>query len=158
MELAQRVLNSTEDLNQRATAIRTIGICYYRMGHSDSAIEKLNEALEIERRTGHMHAIAELQRDLGICHRDAGHLQKAEGYHTQSDAHWLVVGNLGMRASTLNSKGIVQHLAGRYQEAYDTLRTALRLAREAAVPDYEAMILSSIGDLYCDLQLWGRPR
>lgn len=156
LEVAQQVLAMTEDLALRATALRTTAICHHRLGQTHRAINELNQALAIERQRGDMHAIAHLQRDLGICHKDIGLLHAAEDYYTQADGYWATIGNTGLRAMSLNSKGSVQRLAGRYIEAYTTLVTALRYARESALPHYQALVLSTLGDLYSDLAFWSR--
>lgn len=156
LEVAQQVLTLTEEMGLRASALRMIAICHHRLGQTIRAIDELNQALTIERQRGDMHAIAHLQRDLGICHQDIGRLHAAEEYYTHADGYWATIGNTGLRAMSLNSKGGVQRLAGRYVEAYSTLVLALRYARESALPHYQAVVLSSLGDLYSDLQSWSR--
>jgi DNA-binding SARP family transcriptional activator len=156
LDVAQRVLDLTEDLAQRSAALRTIAICHHRLAQTACAIDELQKALAIERQRGDLHAMAELQRDLGICHADIGLLEAAEAYYTQADSYWATIGNIGLRSMSLNSKGGVQHLVGRYQEAHATLITALQYARESSLPYYQAAVLSNLGDLYADLQLWDR--
>jgi ATP/maltotriose-dependent transcriptional regulator MalT/DNA-binding SARP family transcriptional activator len=158
LKLAYQVQQRTHDPAQHATALRTIGICHHRLHQTAAAIEELNQALQIQRECGNLHTVAKLQIDLGICHRDIGLLQTAEDYYTYADTYWASVNNLGLRALCLNGKGVVQHLAGRYQDAHATLIAALQFAREALVSDYLAAVLSSLGDLYCDLQLWERAK
>jgi DNA-binding SARP family transcriptional activator len=85
-------------------------------------------------------------------------LRTAEDYYVHADCYWASVGNTGLRAMSLNSKGGTQHLMGRFQEAHATLSTALQYAREAAMPSYQAAVLSNLGDLYRDLQLWDLAR
>lgn len=154
IELAEQTLRITADLRQCATALRTIAICYHRTRRTDLATQRLQEAIELERQRGDLNTIAQLHRDLSICYKDIGLLAQAETACSYADAHWAATGNLAMRTLSLNTWGNIQLLAGNYDAAHDTLVTALRYAREAAVPDYEAIVLSSLGDLYRDLQLW----
>ncbi|MEM8529793.1 MAG: tetratricopeptide repeat protein [Chloroflexota bacterium] len=156
LDIAQRVHDMTQDVGQQSAAMRTIAICHHRLGQLESAINYFKEALAIEQRRGDLYAMAQLQRDLGICYKELGQLSLAEEYYTQADTYWNMIGNTGLRALSLNSKGSAQHLIGHYQDAHTTLISALEFAREAAVPDYTATVLSSIGDLYNDLQLWDR--
>lgn len=158
LDLAQQALTMTTDLAQRAAALRTIAICHHRLEDTASAIDEFKQALSIEQERGDLHAVAQIQRDLGICYSSIGYLHKAEDYHTRADAYWATTGNTGLRVMSLNSKGGTQHLLGRFQEAYLTLTTALQHARAALLPAYQAAVLSNLGDLYCDLQLWELAR
>lgn len=156
IDVAQRVLTIAQDATQRTSALRTMANCHHRLGQPADAIDKLNQAFEIERQRGDLYAIAQLQHDLGVCHEETGMLRAAEGYYSQAEAYWATTGNTGRQALSLNSKGVVQHLTGRYQEAHTTLNTALAYAQDAAIPDYQALVLTSLGDLYSDLQLWAQ--
>lgn len=158
LAMAEQVLLITSDVGHRARALRTIAICHHRLGQTRRAIAELNEALEIERERGDLSAVANLQRDLGICHREIGLLRAAEDFYMQADNYWAAIGNIGLRAMSLNSKGGVQQLDGRYVDAHATLLMALQCAREATLPHYQAAVLSNLGDLYCDLRLWDRAR
>jgi len=152
--LAQQALEATSDTAHRAAALRTLGICRHRLGRTEEAVEALQEALQLERQRGDPAAIAKLQIDLGICHKEVGKLQAAENYYMHADAHWAAVGNNALRAVSLNSIGSIQHLTGRFQEANTTLLMALQAARDVAAHQYTATVLSSLGDLYTDLHLW----
>ena len=154
LDVAQTVLNIAKDPAQQASALRILATCHHRLGQSVSAIDELNQALAIERRRGDLYAMALLQHDLGVCSEESGRLSAAENYYSQAEAYWATIGNTGRRAMSLNSKGVVQHLAGRYREAHATLTVALQYAHDASVPQYQATVLASLGDLYSDLQLW----
>jgi LuxR family transcriptional regulator, maltose regulon positive regulatory protein len=156
LDLATRVFDVARNPAQRAGALRTIAICHHRLGQVECAIDELKEALAIEHERGDLHTVALLQLDLGLCYRDVSRLDTAADYYTKSDGYWAKIGNSGLRAMCLNSKGSIQILAGHYLEAHATLITALQYAREASIPHYQATVLSSLGDLYCDLQLWAR--
>ena len=154
LELAQQALAQTTDRAEQAQALRTTAICRHRLGKTATAIDELHEALEIEEQRGDHHAIAKLSIDLGICHRELGLLGIAEDYYTRAEHYWGSIGNSGLHALCLNSKGGVQSLAGRYREALHTLQEAQRYAQQAAVPNYSVALLSTLGDLYSDLHLW----
>lgn len=156
IDLAQRVLKLTEEPGKRAAALRTMSICHRLLGQIPKAIEENKEALAIERQRGDLYSVALLQHDLGFCHEEIGLLQIAEEYYSQADAYWATIGDIGRRAISLNSKGVVLHLQGNYQEAYITLDKALTFASDAAIPYYRALVLASLGDLYSDLQLWSQ--
>lgn len=143
---------------ERQAALRTQGICLHRVGHTDRAIATFHEALAVSQQVGDRYTIALIWRDLGICHRALGQLELAESYYDQADAYWAGTGNAGHRAMSLNSKAIVQHLKGQYAPAHTSMVEALNHARTSGLRSYEAIILSCLGDLYSDLQLWDRAQ
>jgi ATP/maltotriose-dependent transcriptional regulator MalT/DNA-binding SARP family transcriptional activator len=154
--IARRVQRGTSDIAQRATALRIEAICKHRLGQPAEALADLQAALALERQRGDLFAIALLQHDLGVCYEEAGQLHQATECYSHADAYWAMIGNMGRRGLSLNSKGVVQHLMGHYRDAHTTLQLALQHAEEASVPDYEATALTSLGDLLGDLQLWTR--
>jgi len=158
LSLAQSVLRIGASPAQQGAALRTIAICHQRLGKIALAVKELTQALEIERARGDLYSVAQLQHVLGMCHEELGLLQHAEHLYSLADGHWAVTGNIGHRAMSLNSKGVVQHLSGRYLDAHATLTDAAAQAHSAAIPQYEATVLASLGDLYSDLQLWEQAR
>jgi ATP/maltotriose-dependent transcriptional regulator MalT len=154
IELAQRLRSIAQDEAQRAAALRTMGNCHQRLGRVTQAIEQLQTALEIERQRGDLYALARLQHDLGVCYEEMGQFGRAEEHYSNAEAYWSTIGNLGARAMSLNNKGVVQHLAGHYREAHESLSSALIYAHESVSTTYQATVLTSLGDLYSDLQLW----
>jgi two-component SAPR family response regulator len=152
---ARRAYEQSRDPSQQATALCLIANCQFRLGSDiGDAIEHLHRALEIERQRGDLYALAMIQHDLGMCYEAMGMLSEAETCYVNGSAAWSTLGNQGRQAMVLNSTGVVQHMRGRYHEAHATLRTALQKAQDSGVPAYVAAILTSLGDLYSDLELW----
>ncbi|MBC8163137.1 MAG: tetratricopeptide repeat protein [Roseiflexaceae bacterium] len=147
--LAMPVLTNAD----RAAALRVRGICLYRTGRAEEAILALEEGLELERQRAAITQMAQLQHDLGICYAELGQLRQAELLHGQASACWTNLGNLGLQASSLNSKAVVQHMAGDYTAAHLTLKEAATRARESALERYQALVHTTLGDLYSDLLL-----
>jgi LuxR family transcriptional regulator, maltose regulon positive regulatory protein len=158
VELARRAQERADEPAQQTLALRILATCRHRLGHSAEAFAALEEALAIERRRGDLYAIALIQQELGVCHEEAGLLRAAEEYYTQADAYWATIGNTSRRSMSLNSKGVAQHMAGRYREAHATLLAAQGYAAEAAALQHQALIAASQGDLYRDLRLWARAQ
>jgi ATP/maltotriose-dependent transcriptional regulator MalT len=154
IELAQQAQRASRSITEQAMALRIVGVCYNRLGDPDRAIQEFETALALQRERGDLYEIAQLRRDLGLCYTAKGMLHIAADYYMQSDAYWTSLGNPGLHAMSLNSIASVQHLAGQYHDAYTNFASALQFAREAAMPVKEAVILSCLGDLYSDLQLW----
>lgn len=156
LEIAAKAEECSVDPAQRAMALRTQGMCHHRLGAPAQAIERFDAALALERRRGDPYLLALLQQDLGVCYEEVGQLQQAAEFYTQADTYWAMIGSHELRAVSLNCKGVVQHLMGHYQAAFETLTAAVKCAQDAQVPGYEATAHTSLGDLFSDLQLWAR--
>lgn len=152
--LARRVLMDTRvGDDERSGALRALGIAHHRLGQSEIAIGYLIDGLAVERNRGDVHRMAHFEHDLAVCYTQLGKLHEAEGHYQQADACWSTLGNAGLQAMSLNSQGVVQHMSGQYVLARATLQRAYSLACEAATRNYQALIQTSLGDLYADLQL-----
>ncbi len=158
LEYGEEALRSATEPSQQTQALRMIAICHQRLGYTNQSIIDLQKALELEHQCGDLHMVAHIQHSLGVCYEEIGQLHRAEEYYSQADAYWNTVSNISQRAMSLNSKGVVQHLAGNYRAAYQTLTQALHFAEEAAVSRHQATVQASLGDLYTDLQLWDKAR
>jgi LuxR family transcriptional regulator, maltose regulon positive regulatory protein len=154
IRLAELVLAGRPTAAQRGDALRVAANCHGRLGDLERAMELLNEALKLQRQRGDIYSMALLYHDLGICQEQAGRLREAERSYRQAEGYWSTVGNVGARALSRNSTGVVLHMMGQYREAHYQLQAALEDARTAAASTYEAAIAASLGDLYCDLELW----
>jgi DNA-binding SARP family transcriptional activator len=154
IRLAELVLTGRPTAAQRGDALRVAANCHGRLGDLERAVELLNEALHLQRQRGDIYSMALLYHDLGICQEQAGRLREAERSYRQAEGYWSTVGNVGARALSRNSTGVVLHMIGQYREAHSQLQAALEDARTAAASTYEAAIAASLGDLYCDLGLW----
>ncbi|MBC8076286.1 MAG: hypothetical protein H7Y32_09455 [Chloroflexales bacterium] len=139
---------------QRAAALRTTSISRLRLGDNAAAIDAGQQALALERERGDVFGIAAVSFDLGLCYEAAGELNVAAEYYSYADASWAACRNIGQRALSLNSKGVVLHLAGQYHEAYVTLQEALGYSQDSGIRHYQATVLASLGDLYSDVQCW----
>ena len=153
-ESAQQALECANAPAQRAAALRTLALSELRLGSPARAIEIGQGALAIERARGDVFGIAAVSFDLGLCYEAVGQLDAAAEYYSHADASWAACRNVGQRALSLNSKGVVQHLAGQYHEAYATLHEALRFSQNSGLRHYQATVLASLGDLYSDVQRW----
>jgi len=158
LALVKSMSGNWTNAGQHVLAIRTTAICHQRLGNISLAVKEFNQALVLERERGEQFGVAQLHHDLGICHEELGLLDAAEHYYSEAASYWAPSGNLGMLAMSSNSRGVVQHLAGRYAEAHTTLTAAVAQAEAAAVPRYQATALTSLGDLYSDLESWDAAR
>jgi len=155
-DLAQQTVRSTNDPLLLCEALRTFGTCQQRLGLPDKAITTLRQALMIAQLHHVTMVVAQVQHELAICYNGIGQFAAAEDACIQAETCWSEIGNIGRRALTRNSQALNQALTGRYREALRTLHGALEDAHNAGIPQYEAAVLSSFGDIYTELMLWER--
>lgn len=153
---AQQVLQKTDDPALQGEALRTMGISLHRLGQTAEAITTLQRAQQIEQARGATAAVAQVQHELVVCYHAIGNLSAAEEIGRRAEVYWSTIGNQGRRALTRNSLALNQALTGRYAEAFTMAHAALRDAQDAAIPQYEVAVLSTLGDMYADLELWDR--
>ncbi len=150
----EQVLEAEISDAMRGTALRILGSIQHRQGQTLAAITTLQRAREFEERRGSIVSVALVEHELMICYHAIGALSDAAAVGHHAETCWSIVGNLGRRALTRNSLALNQLISGQYKTAYATLGEALRDAQDAATPQYEAAILSTLGDLYATLGLW----
>lgn len=153
-ELAEQVLQETDDPKLQGAALRTLGIVQQRTGDPRAAIMTLQRARGLEQARGAKLAVAQVEHELMVCYHLIGDLQAAQIIGRQAEERWLAVGNIGRRALTRNSLALNQAMRGRYREAHQIACAALRDAQDAATPQYEVAVLSTLGDIFADLGLW----
>ncbi|HEU4322322.1 MAG TPA: BTAD domain-containing putative transcriptional regulator [Roseiflexaceae bacterium] len=157
-ELAEQVLQDTDDPKLQGAALRTLGIVQQRTGDPQTAIATLKRASALEEARGATLVVAQVEHELMVCYHQIGDLYAAQAVGRQAEARWLEVGNLGRRALTRNSLALNQAMRGRYREAHQIACAALRDAQDAATPQYEVAVLSTLGDIFADLDLWERAQ
>jgi ATP/maltotriose-dependent transcriptional regulator MalT/DNA-binding SARP family transcriptional activator len=153
-ELAEQVLQDTDDPKLQGAALRNLGIVQQRTGEPLAAITTLQRASAIEQARGATLAVAQVEHELMICYHLIGDLHAAQQIGRQAEARWSEVGNIGRRALTRNSLALNHAMRGRYRVAHQIACAALRDAQDAATPQYEVAILSTLGDIFADLGLW----
>ena len=153
-ELAEQVLQDSDDPKLQGAALRTLGIVQQRTGDPQTAIATLKRARALEHARGATLVVAQVEHELMVCYHQIGDLYAAQEIGRQAEARWLEVGNLGRRALTRNSLALNQAMRGRYREAHQIACAALRDAQDAATPQYEVAVLSTLGDIFAELGLW----
>lgn len=134
-----------------AEACKVRGSALHRLGRPAAAIEWLTRALHCYEAVGDRENVAVVQMDIGIAERAAGRYAAARLAYDQALAYWRGVDNLTWQANLLNNLGVLHHLQGDYLRALALLEEALAAATRSGYVRMEAFILTSIGDLYADL-------
>jgi LuxR family transcriptional regulator, maltose regulon positive regulatory protein len=97
------------------------------------------------------HYQAVLQLEMGVIYQTLGNYVEAEAVYHQALDYWQETQNSLWQANLLNNLGYLQYLSGDYESAASTLEKALEHAHLSGYLRMEAFALSSIGDLYRDL-------
>jgi ATP/maltotriose-dependent transcriptional regulator MalT/DNA-binding SARP family transcriptional activator len=136
----------------KAEALKTKGLCLFRLGRHKEAILPLKQSLAIYRIRDQEEDAAMVNMDLGMTYRGVGEYSRAEvTYHTALK-HWRKVQNLSLQANLLNNMGVLYHAKGVYPQAAKYLEEALVCARRSGYVRIEGLTLASIGDIYADLE------
>jgi LuxR family maltose regulon positive regulatory protein len=135
-----------------AEAMRARGMSLYHMGQVVEAIEWLAQSLSAYHALGDEQRVAMLLMELGMAHGWAGRHDQALVHYNRALDYWRSTENIVQQANLLNNLGFLYHLKGDYERASSLLEEALACAGQSGYARIEALALSSIGDLYADLE------
>lgn len=134
-----------------AEAVRCKGMALHYQGRLIESLTWLGRSLEVYHALKDEPNIAKVSLELGRVHEALGSYLASEKAYLQALEIWQSAGNTIWQANLLNNLGVLQHLLGDYETAASTLEKAVQLSREGGYPRMEAFSLTSIGDLYRDL-------
>ncbi|NLF64777.1 MAG: tetratricopeptide repeat protein, partial [Chloroflexi bacterium] len=136
----------------RASALRAQGFAYHQLGKPAVAVEALEEARQLQRRSGNARTVALIDDALGVLYVSLGDNEAAREVFEEALRYWREMGNLAAQTYLLNNLGVVSHALGHYEEAGALLEEAILLAKSGAT-DQNGLALATvgIGDLYADL-------
>ncbi len=153
---ADEVLTAITDHSERASleaeAWRAKGISLYNLGNLGEALASMEKGLSIFKKLGDEREVAILSMEIGMAYKSLGQYEAAEEAYNKALDLWQITGNSTWQANLLNNLGVLQHLQGKYETAAGSLERAVQHARHGANPRLEAFSLTSLGDLYRDLQ------
>ena len=153
---ANEVLESYEagdDLQWiHADALRIIGLCRYRQGHSLEALKYLQQALDIYVRVNDTASIPLLLTETGLAHSTTGNHAEAKGSYEKALKIWRDEGNLSSQATLLNNYGFLHQQLGEYEQAAHALEEGLLCAQQSGYRRMEVLISLSLGDVYSDVE------
>ncbi|MES4787662.1 MAG: hypothetical protein C4294_19735 [Nitrospiraceae bacterium] len=134
----------------RALMLMQRGQAEYSLGELERAYADLRCAKELAFTTDEVLLQANISHDLGVAARALGHLSEALENYSIALKMWERLQNPGAATSVLNNLGYIYYLKGESQEAEKILQDGLKRAREARALRYEALTLSTLGDVYKD--------
>ena len=147
-----RILESHHELGRiRAEAFRNLGITHYLNGEIKEALSTLKESLRLFESYDDQQNIPKLLFNIGLMHKVLGDYVLAEMMYQEALEFWKSGGNLAWAADLQNNLGMLQHLRGDYESAASNFENAIEYSRISNSPRAEATSLTSLGDLYRDL-------
>jgi LuxR family transcriptional regulator, maltose regulon positive regulatory protein len=135
----------------RASALRAQGLALYRLGKPSVAVEALEEARQLQRRSGNARTVALIDDALGHLYQMIGNSDAARAVFEEGLRYWREMGNVTAQMNLLNNLGVISHAVGNYEEAGTVLEEAVSLATRIGWEQGIALATAGIGDLYADL-------
>jgi LuxR family transcriptional regulator, maltose regulon positive regulatory protein len=135
----------------RAEALRVRGLSYYHIGRWEDAVYYLKEASFVFNTIGNLNSQSMVLLDLGTILQVMGSFSQSKFAFESSLGYFEKVKDVWHQARTLNNLGVLHMTEGNYEEAAAYLDKALDLARLSGFPSIEAITMTSIGDLYLEL-------
>ncbi len=135
----------------RAEACRAKGVTLYQQGQLKEALNWLTQSEASYRALEDGNNSAKLLLEIGIVNKASGNLVAAEQAYTRALEHWEKTNNSVWQANLLNNLGVLQHMRGDYVTAAANFERAIQHSKISSYPRLEAFALTSIGDLYRDL-------
>jgi ATP/maltotriose-dependent transcriptional regulator MalT/two-component SAPR family response regulator len=134
-----------------AEALRFKGICFFRLGQAEQALESLEDSLRRYQALAEPDGIARLQMEIGWVCQATGKYDAASQFFRQALSEWKRENNLFSQAGTLNNLSVLYYMEGDYESAVKTLEDGLLCARQGSFRWQEALLMASLGDILCDL-------
>jgi LuxR family transcriptional regulator, maltose regulon positive regulatory protein len=135
----------------QADGLRVKGNCLYQQGKFRDALGCLTQSVMLYQGIKDEESAAQALLEVGMTNQSLGSSQAAEAAYTRALKYWQTSTNLVWQANILNNLGVLQHQRGDYVAASQTLEKAVQAARASYYPRQEAYALTSLGDLYRDL-------
>ena len=135
----------------RAEAMRILGGTHYLQGDLKEALNTLKQSLRLFESYNDEENIPKLLFNIGFMNASLGNYVRAEMLYREALAYWQSGGNFAWASELLNNLGVLQQQRGDYEKAAENFEKAIEYARISNAPQAEALSLTSLGDLYRDL-------
>jgi len=132
-------------------ALRSKGLCLFRLGQTRPARDYLERSLALSRHLGEAEYIPILLLNCGLVYRTLGENEAAQAAYLEALSVWRKQGNLAWQATLLNNLAALYLILGEYDKACSTYYDGLDCARRSRYASAEAMISIGLGDLYAEL-------
>jgi len=146
------ILNGIASLGKlRAEALRNLGVTLYFKGDFKEALVELKQSLRLFESFDDQQNIPKLLFNIAVLHMVRGDYVLAEMMFQEALDYWKSGGNLAWAAELINNLGLMQQMRGDYEAAAKNFEKAIEYARISNSPQAEGLSLTSLGDLYRDL-------
>jgi ATP/maltotriose-dependent transcriptional regulator MalT/two-component SAPR family response regulator len=146
--------NAQGALAARADALKAKGLSLHLVGKAHEAIHALQEALTIHQTLGDAQSAAVIMSSVAMVLNAIGRHAEALTLFEQALEVWRKSANLAGQAVVLNNLGVLHHMQGEYGQALTLLEESHECAQRSAYTRFICVSLTSIGDLFLDLELW----
>lgn len=152
-EEALRLANQDDGMKSiQAQALKARGISLQRLDRSAEGIQDIQSSLDLYLEMGDKPNIASLYHELGIVQYAIGDLPATRAAFLKAGEYWRSEKDFYRLADLLNNLGVLHHQMGEYEQSISALDEGLKYARLTGFARLEAYILTSLGDLYADIQ------
>jgi LuxR family transcriptional regulator, maltose regulon positive regulatory protein len=149
---ALRILEENHSQGRmKAEALRNLGVTLYFQGDFKEALSVLKQSLRLFTSYNDQQNIPKLLFNIGVLHKVLGDYVLAETMYQEALEYWKSGGNFAWAAELINNLGVLQQLRGDYEAAAKNFEKAIEYARISNSPQAEGLGLTSLGDLYRDL-------
>jgi len=135
----------------KAEALRNLGVTNYLLGETKEALDILKQSLRLFESYNDEQNIPKLLFNIGLMHVILGDYIRGEMMYQEALEFWKSGGNLAWASELVNNLGMLQQFRGDYEEAAGNFERAIEYARISNTPKAESLGLTSLGDLYRDL-------
>lgn len=154
-EHALALYREAGDQQGETTALRSIGVCYRRLGEFQTALEHLEAVLSRTRELGQRQAETKTLNNLGLVCWELGEYGRAIEHLERSIAIAREVGDVRTQGASLNNLSLVYDEQGNYERSLEQYGRALELHRQIDDVEAESYTLGNIGGVHL---LLGRYR
>ncbi|MGO9376688.1 MAG: tetratricopeptide repeat protein [Syntrophobacteraceae bacterium] len=144
----RRALAESTSPKERAKHLSRIGGIYMGLSQYDTALEHLNQALEIQVKINDSVGEGATLSRIGAIYQMSGRYDKALEYLQKALLILEKAEVLGEQGYTLFRIGVVYSELGRYEKALDYLKQALAIAGKKGKTKIEALSMKEIGSVY----------
>jgi eukaryotic-like serine/threonine-protein kinase len=138
----------SDNQEQRALILQSLGICYRLMNKPDEAIKSIQDSMEIARKLGMQRLLAANLAEMATNRITVGKLDEALANFNQS---LDILREIGMKkdyGDVLLNRGVLFHTRGDLDKALQDYKDALQIERDTADVNLQALCLNNIGSAY----------
>ncbi|HEX9018702.1 MAG TPA: BTAD domain-containing putative transcriptional regulator [Anaerolineaceae bacterium] len=135
-----------------ADALGAKGSALGALGQINDSLTNLQNALKAYQVLGDASTAAKVTMDIASVLKRQGRYAEAEEAYQKALIYYQEAGNPVWQANTYNNLGVLQHTNGDYVTATASFERAIHYAKVGGAPRLEAYALTSIGDLYQELE------